>query len=114
MNDFHFIILRMFVYTCIVIFYLTLDMFHKSFRYINYNYCQYWVSVPEKCKLFDCIVASVLNYGCEFWVNNHGKYIETVHTKFCIDMYLIGVKKSTNLCAMYSDLGRFPLYVYEC
>ena len=38
-------------------------------------------SVPEKCKLIDCLVASVLNYGCEIWGNNHGKYIETVHTK---------------------------------
>ena len=45
---------------------------------------------PKKCKLFDCLVASVLNYGCEIWGNNHRKYIETVHTKFC--RYVLGVK----------------------
>ena len=56
------------------------------------------LSVPEKCKLFDCLVASVLNYGCKIWGSNHGKDIETVHTKLC----------RQNLCAMYGDLGRFP------
>ena len=69
------------------------------------------VSVPEKCKLFDSLVASVLNYGCEIWGNNHGKYIETVQTKFY--RHVLGVKKSTNVCAKYGDLGRFPLCIYR-
>ena len=47
------------------------------------------VSVPEKCKLFDCFVASVLNYGCEIWGHKHGKDIETIHTKFC--RHVLGV-----------------------
>ena len=84
-----------------------LHALHKLFcLFQNIN-----VSVPEKCKLFDCLVASVLNYGCEIWGNNHEKDIETVHTKLC--RHVLGVKKSTNLCSMYGDLGRYPLCTYR-
>ena len=40
---------------------------------------------------------------------SHCKDIEIVHNKFC--RYLLGVKKSTNIPALYGERGRMPLRV---
>ena len=63
----------------------------------------------KKIKLFDSLVSSVLNYASEVWGYDNCKDIEIVHEKFC--RYLLGVKKSTNIAAMYGELGRMPLRV---
>ena len=63
----------------------------------------------KKIKLFDSLVSSVLNYASEVWGYDDCKDIEIVHNKFC--RYLLGVKKSTNIAAMYGELGRMPLRV---
>ena len=34
----------------------------------------------QKCKLFDIMVGSVLNYSAEVWGNNEAKDIEILHT----------------------------------
>ena len=39
--------------------------------------------ITEKCKLFDSLVSSVLNYGCEIWGFVHSSELESIHTKFC-------------------------------
>ena len=65
-----------------------------------------YLNVNEKIKLFDSLV---LNYASEVWGYDDCKDIEIVHNKFC--RYLLGVKKSTNIAAMYGELGRMPLRV---
>ena len=61
----------------------------------------------QKCKLFDVLVGSVLNYSAEVWENNEAKDIEIIHTKFC--RWVLNVQKSTNLSGLYGELGRYPL-----
>ena len=39
--------------------------------------------ISEKCKLFDTLVGSILNYGGEILGQNEAKDIELIHTKFC-------------------------------
>ena len=63
----------------------------------------------EKLKLFDSLVGSVLNYASEVWSYHEGPHIELVHTKFCRNS--LGVRKSTNLDALYSELGRYPFKI---
>ena len=69
------------------------------------------LSYEEKFKLFDCLVGSVLNYAAEVWGFHKGPDVERLHTRFCRS--LLGVKKSTNLSALYSELGRKPLLVFR-
>ena len=64
----------------------------------------------KKCKLFDCLVESVLSYGSEIWDFHEGKDIENVHKKVCKQM--LCVKRSTNSIALYGDLGRIPLFIF--
>ena len=59
--------------------------------------------------LFDSLVASVLNYGCEVWGFINAKCIERVHRKFC--KYIINVKQTTNNYALYSEVRRYPLSI---
>ena len=40
---------------------------------------------------------------------NEASDIELIHTKFL--RRILGVKKSTNLTALYGELGRFPVHV---
>ena len=70
---------------------------------------QYEFKTVEKCKLFDILVASVLNYASEVWGMNDGKDIEIIHTKFL--RKILCVNKSTNLVGLYGELGRVPLNV---
>ena len=44
--------------------------------------CQYEFKTKDKCKLFDQLVAPVLNYSSEIWGLHQAKGIENVHTKF--------------------------------
>ena len=69
-----------------------------------------FISIKEQIKLFDSLVASVLNYGSEVWGYDKCRDIDIVH-KFC--RYILCVKKSTNVDAMYGDLGRLPLSVFR-
>ena len=59
--------------------------------------------------LFDSLVASVLSYGCEIWGFASAQCIERVHRKFC--KQILNVKLSTNNYALYTELGRHPLYI---
>ena len=70
-----------------------------------------FISIKEQIKLFDSLVASVLNYGSEVWGYDKWRDIDIVHNKFC--RYILCVKKSTNVDAMYGDLGRLPLNVFR-
>jgi hypothetical protein len=59
--------------------------------------------------LFDSYVLSILNYNCEVWGFLKAENIERVQKKFC--KWLLNVKKTTNTLSLYSECGRFPLYI---
>ena len=63
----------------------------------------------EKCKLFDSLVGSILNYCAEVWGYHPGQDIERIHTKFC--RKILCVKQSTNNDCLYGELGRLPMVV---
>ncbi|MEW8545054.1 MAG: reverse transcriptase family protein [Candidatus Thiodiazotropha sp.] len=69
------------------------------------------LNIPEKFKLFDSLVGSVLSYASEIWGYHQGIDIERIHTRFCRSV--LGVKRSTNLSALYSELGRKPLIIFR-
>ena len=70
---------------------------------------QLYVPIATMFNLFDAYVTSILNYGCEIWGFTKYETIERVRRKFC--KYLLNVKMTTNSYAMYSEVGRFPLYI---
>jgi hypothetical protein len=70
---------------------------------------QFEFKVSEKCKLFDTMISSILNYCSEIWGGNEGKDIELIHTKFC--RKILVVNNSTNLIGLYGELGRFPMKI---
>ena len=59
--------------------------------------------------LFDSLVASILNYGCESWGFLNAECIERIHRKFL--KHILHVKISTNNYAVYKELGRYPLII---
>lgn len=78
---------------------------HRLFSVFSH----YEFSTQEKCKLFDTLVSTVLNYSSEVWGLNDSKDIEIIHTKFL--RKILCVNKSTNLAGLYGELGRVPLQV---
>jgi hypothetical protein len=50
-----------------------------------------------------------LNYAAEAWGYHTAPDIERIHSKFC--KKILGVKKSTNLNAMYGELNRIPMII---
>ena len=84
---------------------------HASFALHNLFslFTQVETPVSQKCKLFDVLVGSVLNYCSEIWRGHEAKDIELVHNKFC--RKVLCVRQSTNLNCLYGELGRVPLNV---
>ena len=68
-------------------------------------------SVSKKSELFDSLVLPVLNYAAEIWGAHDAPDIEVIHTKFC--RKLLTVKRSTNLNALYGELGRVPMLIHR-
>ena len=86
---------------------------HASFALFNFftNFKNIDLPISQKMKLFDTLVSPILNFGSELWEMHKATDIELVHTKFL--RYILGVKKSTNLSALYGELARIPLSVYR-
>ena len=63
----------------------------------------------EKFKLFDTLVGSVQSYASEVWGFHGDPDIERIHSQFC--RYLLGVKKSTNIATLHTELGPFPMII---
>ena len=84
---------------------------HASFALFNLFTVFNIVDLPisQKCKLFDTLVGSVLNFGAEIWGNHEASDIELIHTKFL--RRILGVRRSTNLTALYGELGRVPMAI---
>lgn len=77
--------------------------------FVVYN--QLELKTNDKCKLFDSLVGSVLNYGAEVFGYNECKNIEIIHCKFL--RKILCVRKSTNLDGMYGELGRYPMAIHR-
>ena len=78
--------------------------------YKLYNlFNQITVPIREQLKLFDSLVGSILSYSAETWGHHEAPEIEKVHTKFLRN--ILGVRKSTNISALYGELGRFPMKI---
>jgi hypothetical protein len=80
--------------------------------YRIYSLCKGVGTLPPQVamKLFDSLVASVLRYGCEVWyspVKACVDPVEKVHLKYM--RYVLGVRQSTPIVALYGELGRAPL-----
>ena len=56
-------------------------------------------------------MGSVLYYAAKILGFHKGPDVKRLHTRHCRS--LLGVKKSTNLSAHYSELGRKPLLVFR-
>ena len=86
---------------------------HASFALYNLFTVFKDIELPasQKCKLFDTLVGSILNFGAEVWGMHEASDIEVIHNK-CLRR-LLGVKKSTNLSALYGETGRVPLFVFR-
>jgi hypothetical protein len=78
---------------------------HNLFIVFN----QIELNIKDKCKLFDSLVGSVLNYSAELLGINECKYIELLHCKFL--RKILVVKKCTNLSGLYGETGRYPMYI---
>ena len=59
--------------------------------------------------LFDTLIKPILLYACEVWGIRMGNDIEQLHLSFMKSV--LGVKSSTNTCLIYTETGRFPLYI---
>ena len=70
---------------------------------------QYEFSTQKKCELFDNLVLPVMHYASEIWGIHAGPDVDLILNKFC--RKVLSVKKSTNLQAMYGELGRIPLSI---
>ena len=84
---------------------------HASFALHNLFTVFKYIELPttQKLHLFDTLVSPILNYSSEVWGMHTAPDIELVHTKFLRS--ILGVKKSTNLSALYGELGRTPFSV---
>ena len=78
---------------------------HNLFTIFN----QIELPITERLKLFDALVSTTLNYGAQIWGMHKSPDVETMHSKFCRKM--LCVKKSTNLEALYGELGTIPMYI---
>ena len=65
--------------------------------------------VNVKFDLFDTLIKPILLYACEVWGITMDNDIEQLHLSFM--KTVLGVKPSTNTCLIYTETGRFPLYV---
>ena len=55
--------------------------------------------------LFDKMAEPVITYACEVWGFGNSDVLERVHLITC--KWILGLKKSTQNCLMYRELGRY-------
>lgn len=74
---------------------------------------QFKLNTGEIRHIFDVLIASILNFGCEVWMFNPCPKTEGLHLIFLKST--MKVKQSTMTDMMYRECGRFPLqYVRYC
>jgi hypothetical protein len=67
------------------------------------------LDVKTKLHLFDSLITPILLYGSDVWGIYKYKDIDKLQIKFY--KYVLGVKKQTPNCAVYGELGKFPLSI---
>ena len=67
------------------------------------------LDLSVKLRLFDSMIAPILNYGCEVWGFHKGPNIERIYLKFL--KQILRVKPQTMDCIIFGELGRVPMYV---
>ena len=63
----------------------------------------------QKMQFYNILIKPVLNYGSEIWGYHKATEVESILSKCC--RKLLCVKRSTNLDAMYGELGCLPMYI---
>jgi len=63
----------------------------------------------QKMQLYNTLIEPILNYGAEIWGYHKAPEVESILSKFC--RKLLCVKRSTNLDAMYGELGCLPMNI---
>lgn len=84
----------------------------KALQALNSLFCMTRnkeIPVNIMFNLFDSYILSIINYGSEIWGFLKSEILERIHKKFC--KWIVNVKMSTNTLALYSEFGRFPLYI---
>ena len=67
------------------------------------------VSVKYIFDLFDTLIKPILLYGSEVYGINNYNTLETFYLKFI--KIILDIKKSTNICMVLSETGRYPLSI---
>ena len=65
--------------------------------------------VRDVFDLIDTLVKPIVLFNSEIWGININKELEQFHLSFM--KRILGVKKSTNNCLIYTKTGRYPLYI---
>jgi hypothetical protein len=78
---------------------------HNLFTTFN----QIELTLSNKKTLFDTLIFPKLNFSAEIWGYHEAPDIEKIHNKFC--RKLLSAKQSTNLDAIYGELGNLPLRI---
>ena len=74
-------------------------------------YNQLDLPISQKITLFDTLVSPILNYAANVWGYHEAPDVEIIHSKFC--RRLMCVKQSTDLDALYGELGRTSVYSHR-
>ena len=80
---------------------------HNLFTVFN----QIDIPTSHKLYIFDSLVLLILNYSAEIWGIHPCHDIESVFLKFC--RRVLCIKPSTNLNAIYGELGRTPMTIHR-
>ena len=64
---------------------------------------------PQTMQLYNTLIEPILNYGPEIWRYHKAPEIESIPSICCRN--LLCVKRSTNLEAMYGELGCLPMNI---
>ena len=81
----------------------------KALYSLNSLFDNISLDISDKIKLFDSMISSILNYGCEIWGFHKAPDVERIHLKFLKN--IINVRQQTTNTAIYGEFGRVPMQV---
>ena len=68
-----------------------------------------YITIKQKCLLFNSMVGSVLNYASEIWGFHRANEVEIVHNRFCRNVLKLG--RNVPKFFLYGELGHLPMSV---
>lgn len=81
----------------------------KSLFALNSIFDTVALETTDKIKLFDSLVAPILNYSSEVWGFHDANDVENIHLKLL--KQVLGVHSKTSNPTIYGEFARFPLSV---